>query len=183
PPPRPRARGVDCTKRRDPAGLPEPHPLCALLLPEQKQQSVGWTRSLLPPRHGVADGLHPDAEAGGALEPVADQLQVQLQVARQGALLGDRAAEGHDVVRGAGGWNAYTAPKTEPSAASTSAWRSSKWKNLHHAGARASGPCRFHCRSRSRTYTPWTRLAITDRQWCGQFLAGAKTSDGEARHK
>ncbi|TVU22023.1 hypothetical protein EJB05_31699, partial [Eragrostis curvula] len=48
PPPRPRAQGVDCTKRRDPAGLPEPHPLCALLLPEQKQQSVGWTRSLLP---------------------------------------------------------------------------------------------------------------------------------------
>jgi hypothetical protein len=60
---------------------------------------------VLPGRHGhgVVDGLHGDAEAGLAFQPVADQQEVQLQVPLRRALLGDGAAEGGDVVRGAGG--------------------------------------------------------------------------------
>ncbi|CAL4947733.1 unnamed protein product [Urochloa decumbens] len=54
-------------------------------------------------RQGVVDGLHGGAEAGLAFEPVADELEVELQVPLRGALLGDGAAEGDDEVRGGGG--------------------------------------------------------------------------------
>ncbi|WVZ69053.1 hypothetical protein U9M48_017903 [Paspalum notatum var. saurae] len=53
--------------------------------------------------HGLVYGLHGGAEAGLALQPVAQQLEVQLQVPLRRALLGDGAAEGDDVVRGGGG--------------------------------------------------------------------------------
>ncbi|CAL4974338.1 unnamed protein product [Urochloa decumbens] len=54
-------------------------------------------------RQGVVDGLHGGAEAGLAFEPVADELEVELQVPLRGALLGDGAAEGDDEVWGGGG--------------------------------------------------------------------------------
>jgi hypothetical protein len=56
------------------------------------------------------------------------------------------------------------------STSSTSLRISSKWKNSHQGGAKASTDWRLSCRSLSNTYTAWTKLAATDLRLCSQFL-------------
>ncbi|BAF06001.1 Os01g0719800 [Oryza sativa Japonica Group] len=58
---------------------------------------------LMPRRgHDGVDGPHGGVEAGGAVEAVADELEVERQVPGRRGLLGDGAAERDDVVRRAG---------------------------------------------------------------------------------